>query len=117
MGTGRDRPIDSRMERRTMKSIYKVHDIVQDILEDVPKTRDDNDALYLEYIMRTNPSASKTDIYEFFTHRAKYGLAKIETVSRCRRKIQKNNPMLRASKKAEDARYEHWKEVREYAQK
>ncbi|MCQ2369238.1 MAG: hypothetical protein MJ007_02040 [Paludibacteraceae bacterium] len=46
--------------------------------------------------------------------RKRLGFPNIESVGRCRRKIQEHNPLLRADKAVIDARYDNFKEVLDY---
>lgn len=98
-----------------MKSIYNTSELVEDALINDPKLRDDDNLLYIHICKRINPIVIGMNFETVLTNRAHMGIPSMETVGRCRRKIQETHPNLRSSKKVEDARYEHYKEVMEYA--
>lgn len=99
------------------RTIYDVHDRVLDILVADPETRNSDEKLYIEYVKAVNPDALQSSALSFYLNRRLLKLPSIESVGRCRRKIQSDYPELRSSKVIKDARYEKWKEMREYAQK
>jgi len=76
------------------------------ILTDFPKSRDDDNILVAEYWRRQLGGSDTTKylpadaLLEEFTHNR---LARPDTVTRCRRKIQEHNPHLRG--KAYDKRH------------
>ena len=95
-------------------SLYKIQDIVEGLLTNIPATRDSDDILYIEYINKVNPTLTKNDLASFLQYRAMYGVPSIESVGRARRKLQAHHPELRGSKGSTEARYKYWKEMREY---
>jgi len=97
-----------------MKGIYYTHQLVEDALINDPKLRDDDNLLYISVCKRINPHVIGMNFEDVLTNRSSMGIPSIETVGRCRRKIQETHPNLRSSKKAEDARYDQFKEVMEY---
>lgn len=97
-----------------MKTIFYVSDLVEDALKSDPKLRDDDNLLYIKICQKLNPVVLGMEFSTVLEHRASLGIPSIETVGRCRRKLQEFNPELRASKKATDARYDQFKEVMEY---
>lgn len=98
-----------------MKNIKHVSNMVREALENNPQTRNSDVSLYLVICNQINPKACEMSFRQAWVHRDELGLPKFETVSRCRRKEQERNPLLRASKDVEDARYENYKTVKEYA--
>lgn len=68
-----------------------LHETVMVVLENDVKARSNDNYLILKVFERMGWS---TDLKEI----AKYGECKFETITRCRRKIQETNPMLRANK-------------------
>lgn len=95
-------------------TIYYIHDLVEEALKNDPHTRDDDSLLYIKVCSRMNPITLKMDFETVMKHRADFGIPSFETVGRCRRRIQENNPHLRASEKATNGRYKRWKEVMDY---
>lgn len=98
-----------------MKDIYKVHDLVEVILEEDPQTRNSDMLLWLRACQKSNPIACALPLEKAIVDRKALGLPKPETVGRARRKIQAERPELRAIKEVEDARFENFKTVRKYA--
>lgn len=98
-----------------MKNIANISNIVREELESNPATRNSDVTLFLAICRKLNPDACRMSFTTVWEHREELGLPKFETVSRCRRKEQELNPLLRATKEVEDARYENYKAVKEYA--
>lgn len=95
--------------------LYDVHSLVESELVKHPQTRNSDTDLYISICERLNPGV--TDRFSFayvLKNRRDLGLPNLESVGRCRRKLQEHNPLLRADKAVDDLRYEEWKEVREY---
>lgn len=98
-----------------MKNIGNVSNMVREALEHNPQTRNSDVSLYLVICNQINPKACRMSFSQTWAHREELGLPKFETVSRCRRKAQELNPLLRAVKEVEDERYENYKTVKDWA--
>lgn len=91
-----------------MKDIYQVKMTVEEILETKPRTRDDDDLLYLEIIRRAGLSGVSVD--HFLQNRSAMGIPPFESVRRSRQKVQAEHPELKGTrveerKEAEDVYY------------
>lgn len=94
--------------------------LVKKILEEFPKTRDDDYLLWLTAIKQVIRERGLPDIskitFEEFIGAAKYSqLPHFETVSRARRKLQESYPSLRATKETQEARAELEEDYKEFA--
>ena len=98
-----------------MKDLYHVHKLVEDLLITEPDTRNSDNVLYLMLITQIDPHIAGMPFDKVLINRKELGIPSIETVGRCRRKIQEYNPLLKGCRKVEDMRYEKWKEFMEYA--
>lgn len=79
-----------------MAKIHLIEPIVEEILINKPATRGDNFLLYVEVLKRfTNVKMSLESI--FVNHKF-LGIPALETITRCRRKLQETNPSLRDKK-------------------
>lgn len=95
-----------------MAKIYFVEPIVEKVLKDNPATRADNFVLYVEVLKKfIDP---KMSIESAFLNHRRLGIPSLETITRCRRKIQERNPDLKEDR-ATKAREEEEKEFREYS--
>ena len=83
-----------------MKSLFKVENIVKDILSWNPNTREDDFVLIYHVYMVINPLLLSKPFGEVLMLHSHYGLPSFESIFRARRKVQQYNPDLRASKKA-----------------
>lgn len=100
-----------------MSKLAVVQSLVRKQLEISPATRDNDIDLYLAICEDLNPLVTKNFSFEYvMKNRDALGLPNYDSVSRCRRKIQEYDESLRASKRCDDARFESFKEYREYAQ-
>lgn len=98
-----------------MKDIRKVQDVVEDVLETEPYTRNSDTYLYAEVCKKINPDIAYMGFLYVFNNRADLGIPKMETVRRARQKLQAERDDLKASDSVTDSRYENWKTVKEYA--
>lgn len=97
------------------KSLQSTSALVKEILEKFPATRDNDQILYYRVCEAINEKALTSNFGYVLLHRKDFELPSIETVGRCRRKLQEKNPDLRASSKVEGFRAEREAEFREYA--
>lgn len=97
--------------------------VVTDLMEESPVLRGDDNLLYEEVLRvceeRTNlPIRSmslKCYLETFGALRMEFNIPTMETISRVRRKAQKNNPHLKPKDKIETSRQETQLEFEEYA--
>lgn len=97
-----------------MSKYHRTQDIVEDALINFPELRDNDNLLYIHICRQINPLALSTDLETALTKRKDLGIPSVETVGRCRRKVQETYPNLKASAKAQEARFEEWREVMDY---
>lgn len=97
------------------KSLQSTSALVKEILERFPATRDNDQLLYYRVCEAINPKSLTSNWGYVLLNRKEFMIPSIETVGRCRRKLQEKNPDLRASKKVEGFRAEREAEFREYA--
>ena len=89
--------------------------IVKNVLENVPSSRNSDNLLFIEVVKEINVSLIYKPLAEVLENLNDYNLPSIETVGRCRRKIQAEHPELRAKKSVQDCRAEREEEFRELA--
>ena len=78
--------------------LKQLKDFVIETLKQGETFRENDDLLYLTICVKLFPnrgSITNMTVADFFTNRKKYGLPTFESVSRCRRKAQEENPALR----------------------
>lgn len=78
-----------------MNHLKDLEKIVRSILEEVPATRGSDDLLYLWVCYKMGFSLKGKDAQDFILNYRKMGLPTIESVGRCRRKIQAENEILK----------------------
>lgn len=78
-----------------MAKLKELEPVVKKILKDNPPTRGDDDLLYLYVLheMKLNPKDYNAE--SFLLNYRKLGIPTIETVGRCRRKIQEKDKTLK----------------------
>ena len=89
--------------------LKQLKDLVIETLKQGETFRENDDELYFAVCVKVNSRISdrlltNMTVGEFFGNRKKYGLPTYESVSRCRRKAQEENPDLRPSKNVQEAR-------------
>lgn len=104
-----------------MNKLKTTTDIVMNILQNVPKTRNSDNMLYY-FVLRTIGNKNGIDIDSmslptFLIHMKDFGLPSIETVGRCRRKIVETHPELAGISTVEAGRCVQEEVFREYARK
>ena len=107
----------------TYENLVKLEDEIISILEDNPKTRGDDMALYSVYAYRK--LKGKTDglsmmrgfllLFSDNRYRVTNGVAPFESVSRCRRKVQSRREDLRPTEEQVRERAEAIAEFKKYA--
>ena len=107
----------------TYENLVKLEDEIISILEDNPKTRGDDMALYSVYAYRklngnTDGLAMMRGFLLLFSdnrYRVTNGVAPFESVSRCMRKVQSNREDLRPTEEQVRERAEAIAEFKKYA--
>ena len=102
-----------------MKGLKKTTDLVHEILINNEAARDSDNELYckvLEYYgKRLNVDFSRVSVTSFFRSLRNTAIPSIETVGRCRRKLQEQHAELGASDFVTCERMEREAEFRDYA--
>lgn len=98
-----------------MSELRNTTKMVKYVLEKEPRTRNSDNLLWLEVIKLVNQGVLRKPMSEVLQNLNEYGLPSIETVGRCRRKLQAEHPELRANKSVQDCRAEREEEFRELA--
>lgn len=104
-----------------MRELRKLTGLVRIILEQMPETRSSDNLLYVEVLRRYTEKTGKQTlmlpVWMFFTHMKEWKIPSIETVSRCRRRAQQENPHLKATAEVQGFRYDKETEFIEFAVK
>lgn len=98
-----------------MGKIKKVENIVRSILEDYPDARNSDNILYELVVSKTNPDVLHMPFKDYLIYFKDYNLPRFETVARCRRKLQEQEPHLRSVEDVRKWRKENETEFRNYA--
>lgn len=96
-----------------MANLYDLEPLVQKVLEKYPQTRSDNFMLYekvLGHFIDTNMS-----LKDVFKNHVVLGIPALESITRCRRKLQERDASLR-DPKAYEIREKEEKEYIDYSQ-
>lgn len=100
-------------------SLKKTTDLVYGILLDDKAARDSDNVLYVKvleyYGAKLGVDFNRVSVSSFFKHYRGYHIPSIETVGRCRRKLQEEYPLLCASDLVTCERLERETEFRDYA--
>lgn len=97
------------------KDLYKLEDVVKEVLTNFEETRsNDFELIYAVYREIDFVHTTREPFHEIMLNHKKYGLPPFESITRARRKIQKNYPEL-ANKKVQEARYNETVEYIDYA--
>lgn len=95
--------------------INTVHEMAEKMLFDFPSARNSDADLYLLICRDINPDIENLPFAVVLKNYKQLGIPKLESVGRARRKIQHDNPDLRATEEVTDGRYEKFKEFKDYA--
>lgn len=102
-----------------MRTLYKLTDIVLDLLKEQPETRNSDNVLYYNVIKRigkeTGVDIDTMSLPNFLLHMKSYGLPSIESVGRCRRKCVESYPELAGIETVETLRTVKEEEYRKYS--
>lgn len=80
-----------------MKNIGTTSEIVREILEEFPATRNSDNLLYIKVVERIDKKLIYKPMVDLFTNSKKYGVPPFESVRRSRQKLQADNPWLKAN--------------------
>ena len=98
-----------------MNKLYKVEDIVYQVLKEVPEARKDDFVLVAEVYNRIQPLINNVSFNRVMLGHKELGLPYFESISRARRRLQNIFEELRPSKEVQDARLEEQLVYMEYA--
>lgn len=98
------------------QEIYKVEDLVRVVLAERPETRGDDFYLVAEvYAKIVEPLTIYTmSFYDFLADHIELGLPPFETITRIRRKLQAEDPSLRANQEVTILRFNEQQGYEEY---
>ena len=71
-----------------MVQLKELERVVKEILMELPKTRGDDDLLYIHVLDKMKINVKQISIESFLMNYRRFGVPTIESVGRCRRKIQ-----------------------------
>ncbi len=102
-----------------MGELRKTTDLVESILRTTTAARDSDNELYCKvlehYGRQQGIDFNRVSVISFFSGCKRAGIPSIETVGRCRRKLQEEYPELRGSDSVEHERRKREKDFRSYA--
>ena len=97
-----------------MTKLKELETVVKEILKDKPATRGDDDLLYIYVLDQMHINLSSYSVTSFLLNYRKLGVPTIESVGRCRRKIQSKHEELKPTpdiilkrKKVENSFYDY----------
>lgn len=100
-----------------MKTIKNTSDLVKEILQKVPATRNSDMLLYYHVCLEIDKTVLKLPFWNVLLDLKGHGLPSIETVGRARRKLQRAYPELAGSDKVKGFRAVNEAKFRSYARK
>ena len=98
-----------------MNKLYKVEDIVYQVLKEVPEARKDDFVSVAEVYNRIQPLIFNVPFNQVMLAHKELGLPYFESISRARRRLQNIFEELRPSQEVQEARDEEQLVYREYA--
>ena len=87
-----------------MNKLYKIEDVVKEVLTEVPEARDDDFKLVVEVYYKLDPTIVGTPFNVVMLGHKELGLPYFESITRARRKLQAMFEELRASENVQDER-------------
>ena len=100
---------------RKIFGVYTTETIVQNILEEDKRARDNDNYLYAEVMRVVNPAVLDKPLRVVLNNFDQFEVPSIETVGRVRRKLQSEKPWLMASDKVRKLRADNEEVFRKYA--
>lgn len=99
-----------------MNKLYKVEGFVKKVLTEYSDTRNDDFILVYRVYREINEDLVIRELFcEVMLNHKNYNLPPIESITRCRRKLQREYPELRAVKEVQNKRDEEEKKYIDYA--
>lgn len=95
--------------------LYNLTTLVESILIKYPRTRNSDAVLYVKVVEYIYPQAVSMPFINVMHNLKDLGLPSIESVGRCRRKLQAEKPELWSDKQVQKYREENEKTFEEYA--
>lgn len=97
-----------------MEKLRELEKVVRQILKDKPATRGDDDLLYVDVLDEMKVNLKGYSAESFILNYRKLGIPTIETIGRCRRKVQEKDKSLKPTpeivlkrKKLENSYYDY----------
>ena len=100
-----------------MRDMRKLENIVRHVLEESREARDDDFLLIFKVYKIINESVIYKDFRQVMRDHAEFRLPSFESITRARRKIQKECPELRSSKRSREIRAAEQDAFYDYATK
>ena len=98
-----------------MDELRKLEDLVRVILREYPDTRNSDNLLYVYVIGYYNEEALKVPLSEYLMYFSDLKIPRAESVARVRRKLQEDNPELRATESVRKWRKDNERKFEFYA--
>lgn len=98
-----------------MNKLYKVEDIVYQVLQEVPEARKDDFVLVAEVYNKIQPLICNVSFNQVMLAHKELGLPYFESITRARRRLQNIFEELKPEQEVQDARLEEQLVYREYA--
>lgn len=102
------------------KALYKITNLVKEILEENIQARNSDTYLYLQVIYKVGLlkgiNMNEMSVTDFLLRRSSLNFPNYETVSRVRRKLQAEHPELTSSKEVKAQKLINERVYRDYAQ-
>lgn len=90
-----------KMEKKKLESLKER---VYQLMVEYPKTRASDDLLYMAVVNSMGVNVTRISLCTFLKTRANGGIPSYESVSRCRRKAQREHPELLPNEDTKSAR-------------
>ena len=103
--------------KRKSTELKKTNELVKEILQQMPESRNSDDVLYLQVCERIYPGSSNFSIQEVLMNRKRYNLPAFESVRRTRQKTQALYPELAGNSTVEGQRILNEEVFRAFARK
>ena len=98
-----------------MSKLYKIEDVVKEVLTRIPETRDDDFKLIAEVYYEMDFNIAGTSFALMMLGHKEFGLPPFESITRARRKLQATFEELKGSKKVQEARLNETSKYINYA--
>jgi len=92
------------MGKQIMNKLYKVEELVEEVLTENKKARSDNFMLVYEVYCRIDRNLTRKPFNHVMLLHKEYGLPSFESIVRCARKLRKQNEKLRPNNEMEEIR-------------